>query len=156
VEKYRAFANSLNTWVSRVAICLLSILVLVVLIAVFFRYVLGNSLPWSEEVGRYLSVWVGFLGASVALSKRIHIGVDYFVDRLPRKQRRLLKLISETTILILLGIISFYGIELVVFQIPQKSPALLISMFWPYLSVPVGTLLMMIQGLSLLIEDWEN
>jgi TRAP-type C4-dicarboxylate transport system permease small subunit len=156
VEKYRTFASSLNTWVSRAAIGLLSILVLVVLMAVFFRYVLGNSLPWSEEVGRYLSVWVGFLGASVALSKRIHIGVDYVVDRLPKNQRRLLKLISEFTILILLGVISYYGIELVIFQIPQQTSALLISMFWPYLSVPVGTLLMMIQCVSLLIEDWKN
>jgi len=156
VKKYQTFANSLNTWVARVAISLLSILVLVVLLAVFFRYVLSSSLPWSEEVGRYLSVWVGFLGASVALNKRIHIGVDYFIDRLPKRRRRLLKLISEITILILLGVISYYGIELVIFQIPQKSSALLISMFWPYLSVPVGTLLMMIQGVSLLIEDWKN
>jgi TRAP-type C4-dicarboxylate transport system permease small subunit len=58
--------------------------------------------------------------------------------------------------LILLGVISYYGIELVIFQIPQQTSALLISMFWPYLSVPVGTLLMMIQCVSLLIEDWKN
>jgi TRAP-type C4-dicarboxylate transport system permease small subunit len=135
---------------------MLAILVIVVLMAVFFRYILGNSLPWSEEVGRYLSVWVGFLGASVALSKRIHIGVDYFIDRIPKTQRRLLKLVSEFTILILLGVISFYGIQLVIFQIPQKSPALLISMSWPYMSVPVGTLLMMIQCISLIIEDWKS
>jgi C4-dicarboxylate transporter DctQ subunit len=135
---------------------MLSILVIVVLLAVFFRYVLGDSLPWSEEVGRYLSVWVGFLGASVALRKRIHIGVDYFIDRLSKRGRRLLKLISEFTILVLLSVISYYGIELVIFQIPQKSPALLISMFWPYLSVPVGTLLMIIQCISLIIEDWKN
>jgi TRAP-type C4-dicarboxylate transport system permease small subunit len=135
---------------------MLSILVIVVLLAVFFRYVLGDSLPWSEEVGRYLSVWVGFLGASVALSKRIHIGVDYFIDRIPKRERRLLKLISEFTILALLSVISYYGIELIIFQIPQKSPALLISMFWPYLSVPVGTLLMIIQCITLIIEDWKK
>ena len=121
---------------------LLTILVLVVLVAVFFRYVLGDSLPWSEEVARYLCVWVGFVGASVALNRRVHIGVEYFVDRLPRICKRRVKLVAEFVILGLLLFITYFGIELVIFQIPQRSSALLISMAWPYASVPVGTSLM--------------
>ena len=135
---------------------MLTILVIVVLIAVFFRYVLGDSLPWSEEVARYLCVWVGFIGASVALNRRVHIGVEFFVDRLPPAVKRRIKLAAEFVILGLLLFITYFGIELVIFQIPQRSSALLISMAWPYASVPAGTLLMIVQCLTLILEDWKR
>ena len=135
---------------------LLTILVLVVLIAVFFRYVLDDSLSWSEEVARYLCVWVGFIGASVALNRRVHIGVEFFVDRLPAPLKRRVKLAVEFVILGLLLFITYFGIELVVFQIPQRSSALLISMAWPYASVPVGTALMIVQCFTLILEDWKK
>ena len=135
---------------------LLTVLVLVVLVAVFFRYVLGDSLPWSDEVARYLCVWVGFVGASVALNRRVHIGVEFFVDRLPAILKRRVKLVVEFVILGLLLFITYFGIELVVFQVPQRSSALLISMAWPYASVPVGTSLMIVQCLNLILEDWKK
>ena len=135
---------------------LLTVLVLVVLVAVFFRYVLGDSLPWSDEVARYLCVWVGFVGASVALNRRVHIGVEFFVDRLPAILKRRVKLVVEFVILGLLLFITYFGIELVLFQIPQRSSALLISMAWPYASVPVGTSLMIVQCLNLILEDWKK
>lgn len=135
---------------------MLTILVIVVLIAVFFRYVLGDSLPWSEEVARYLCIWVGFIGASVALSRRVHIGVEFFVDRLRPELKRQIKLAAEFVMLGLLLFITYFGIELVIFQIPQRSSALLISMAWPYASVPAGTLLMIVQCLTLILEDWKR
>jgi TRAP-type C4-dicarboxylate transport system permease small subunit len=154
VEIFRRFSGALNKLVAWVAMSLLTILVLAVLVAVFFRYVLGDSLPWSEEVARYLCVWVGFIGASVALNRRVHIGVEFFVDRLPPSLKHRVKLAVEFVILGLLLFITWFGIELVFFQIPQRSSALLISMAWPYASVPVGTALMAVQCLNLILEDW--
>jgi TRAP-type C4-dicarboxylate transport system permease small subunit len=156
VDKFRLFASTLNKGVAWVAMSLLTILVGVVLVAVFFRYVLGNSLPWSEEVARYLCVWVGFIGASVALNRRVHIGVEFFVDRLQPEFKRRVKLAVDCVILGLLLFITYFGVELVFFQIPQRSSALLISMAWPYASVPVGTSLMVVQCLNLILEDWKK
>lgn len=156
MEKFLRFSSALNKYVAWLAMGMLTILVMVVLLAVFFRYVLGDSLPWSEEVARYLCVWVGFIGASVALNRRVHIGVEFFVDRLPPALKRRIKLAMEFVILGLLLFISYFGIELVFFQIPQRSSALLISMAWPYASVPAGTLLMIVQCLTLILEDWKK
>ena len=156
MEKFLRFSSALNKYVAQAAMVMLTILVIVVLIAVFFRYVLGDSLPWSEEVARYLCVWVGFIGASVALNRRVHIGVEFFVDRLPPAVKRRIKLAAEFVILGLLLFITYFGFELVIFQIPQRSSALLISMAWPYASVPAGTLLMIVQCLTLILEDWKR
>jgi TRAP-type C4-dicarboxylate transport system permease small subunit len=50
---------------------------------VFTRYVLNDPLSWTEEVARYLYVYIVFLGASAAISDRTHVGIDYFAKALP-------------------------------------------------------------------------
>ena len=61
----------------------------IVLVAVFFRYVLNQSISWSDELVRYLFVWFTLLGAAVTLREREHIRVEYFVEHLPPRARRL-------------------------------------------------------------------
>src|SRR5580704_13299476 len=55
---------------------------LVVLVAVFFRYVLNDSLVWSEEVARWFLMGTAFLGAALAYRRGFHIGLWYFLNRL--------------------------------------------------------------------------
>jgi TRAP-type C4-dicarboxylate transport system permease small subunit len=68
----------------------------IVLVGVVFRYVLNRSLPWTDEVVRYLFVWFTLLGAAVTLREREHIRVEYFVAKLPARARRLV----EATVLV--------------------------------------------------------
>jgi len=63
-------------------------LVVIVLAAVFFRYVVNDALVWSDELVRYLFVWFSMLGMAVTLRERQHIRVEYFVERLPPRLRR--------------------------------------------------------------------
>ena len=62
---------------------LIGVLAALVSFQVFARYVLNDTPPWSEELCRYLFVWVSFLGACVALRRTSHLGVDSVVVRLP-------------------------------------------------------------------------
>jgi len=63
-------------------------LVVLVLLAVFFRYVLNQSLSWSDELVRYLFVWFTLLGGVVVLREREHIRVEYFIEKVPARLRR--------------------------------------------------------------------
>jgi len=63
-------------------------LVGLVLVSVFCRYVLNQSLSWSDEVVRYLFVWFTLFGTAVTLREREHIRVEYFVEKLPAGPRR--------------------------------------------------------------------
>lgn len=153
MSKYRSFLNTLNRLVALTCIIMLSVLVFVVLAAIFYRYVLSNSLTWSAEVARYLCVWIGFLAASLALFDRGHIGLEFFVNKLPPSVRQNVKIGCDAAVLIFLIVIACLGIGLAIFQIPHQTPALQISMIWPYLSVPVGAILMGLQCFYLLMED---
>ena len=62
---------------------LFSLILVIILVAVFFRYVVNHSLFWSDEVVRYLFVWFTLLGAALVLRDRRHIRVEYFVEQMP-------------------------------------------------------------------------
>jgi len=69
-----------------------AVLVGLVLVSVFCRYVLNQSLSWSDEVVRYLFVWFTLFGAAVTLREREHIRVEYFVEKLPAALRRVIEI----------------------------------------------------------------
>ena len=65
-----------NTWVERSLAILGITMAAVIILQVIFRYVLNHSLFWSEELARYLLVWLTFLGASSAYYRKVHPGID--------------------------------------------------------------------------------
>jgi TRAP-type C4-dicarboxylate transport system permease small subunit len=81
-------AEITERWLTRFTSVLLAAMVLVILAQVFFRYVLDLSLAWTEEVGRYLFVWVCLFGASLAYRLGQHSGYETLVNALPAPARR--------------------------------------------------------------------
>lgn len=77
---------------------LLGLIVLIMFAQVLFRYLLNNSLSWSEELIRFLFVWLTFLGGAIAIRDKSHIAVEFFVESLPEKYHRIIRIIN--TILI--------------------------------------------------------
>ena len=66
----------------------------IILLAVFFRYVINYSLFWSDEVVRYLFVWFILLGSALTLRDRVHLRVEYFINHFPPKVRRAAECLS--------------------------------------------------------------
>lgn len=84
--------NKLNRMVILIIVPLFTIMSIVTLIQVLFRYVFKLPLSWTEELARFLFVWVVFLGSAVSVKELGHVGVEYFVSRLSFNKRRLLLL----------------------------------------------------------------
>ena len=63
-------------------------LFIIVVAAVVARYVFGRAVSWTEEVPRYLLIWVSFLGAAACVAKREHVGFDILFNALPARVRR--------------------------------------------------------------------
>lgn len=70
---------------------LFGVILAIILVAVFFRYVVNQSLFWSDEVVRYLFVWFTLLGATLVLRDRRHIRVEFFVEQMPAGLRRVVE-----------------------------------------------------------------
>jgi len=135
-------------------VVMMIVMTLTVIVQVFLRYIFSFSLSWSEEVARYLMIWVAFLGGSLALKKGLHIGVEFLLVRVSSRTRRWVSILSKMFILIFLIYLTIGGIKITWAVRDQSSPALLFSMAYAYLSAPVGGLLMAIQAIHSLIEEW--
>ena len=135
-------------------IVMMAVMTITIIIQVFLRYVFSYSLSWSEEVARYLMIWVAFLGGSLALKRGLHIGVELVVTRLDQGLKRWVLLFSQFLIFLFLVSLTIGGMELTWAVRDQRSPALLFSMSLAYLSAPIGGLFMAIQSFHLLIKEW--
>lgn len=134
-------------------IVLMTLLVAIVILGVFFRYVLTSPLSWSEEISRYLMIWIAFLAASIPLRKWEHVALEVIVQLLPSTLRKVIKIIMELMILVFLAVLTKQGLNLVKFAALQTSPSLGISMMWVYLAAPVGGMIMLLQLLIVMVED---
>lgn len=76
--------------VDGVNLFLFVLLIVVASLQVFFRYVLVAPLPWTEELSRFLLVWVAFLGAASVTRRKMHILVDYLPSKLPVRANRII------------------------------------------------------------------
>lgn len=131
--------------ISEVVCCgVLLAMTLVVVLQVVCRYLLGASLTWSEEFARYSLVWITFLGGSIALKKRAHMGIHSLVETLPPKAQPLVEALTLTGILGFLCIATLKGFQLALFNMAQYSPAMGISMGIVYFAVPSGSILMLV------------
>ena len=149
------FDNLLAKAESAVLITLVAVMTLIVFLQVVYRYVLVQPLHWSEELARYLFVWVSILGATLALQKRGHFGLDFFYRMLPGQQRRFLQFLIHLFVGCVIFVILIQGARLVQATVLQKSPAMEISMGWAYACLPVGAALMAIHLFVIFLKDWN-
>lgn len=121
------------------------VMTVTILIQIFFRFVVYRPVPWSEELARYLMVWMGMLGSVIALRKGRHIGVTFLVDRFSDWKQAAVHRIVEITVIVFLSIIGWQGLNLAIFNAPQLSAAMEISMSIPYAAIPVGAVMMIVE-----------
>ena len=127
------------------AAALFAVLTAVVLWGVFSRYVLGAQSTWTDELARYLLVWVSLLGAAIMYREHGHLGVDYFVGKFDPAAQRLTAIVVE---LIVLGFALFalgYGGWVLMreaFAAGEMTSALGIRVGWLHLCTPLSGLFM--------------
>ena len=123
------------------AIIVFLVLVIDVLWGVMTRNFIGEQARWSEELARFLLVWVSFLGGAIAYLDDKHLGVDILVGGFDRSARRVSRVVTHGLVfLFALGVMGIGGTSLVIdrFQSGQELPALQINKAWFYMAVPVS------------------
>ena len=121
---------------------LLVVITLLVLSQVFCRYVLNNPLSWSEELTRYLIIWLTFLGASLAVRRKGHIAITVLVRFLPQAFQRLAYIVIDILIVVFLLVLVWQGSKVVSVTMIFKSTSLSLPQGYIFLSLPVGAAIM--------------
>jgi TRAP-type C4-dicarboxylate transport system permease small subunit len=106
------------------------------------RFLFGYSIFWSDELARFLLVWIAFLGMSVGVRRGAHPGVDSLVRALPPTWARCASLAAIGGCTLFFLVMVGYGTLLVLRTWGQVSPSLGLRMGVPYLAVPTAGLLM--------------
>ena len=124
-------------------VIMLAVMTLDVLWGVFTRYVMSNQASWSEEMARFLLIWIGILGAAYASGQRMHLSIDLL-------KNKPVKLIASLIILFAFGVLVLGGSRLVLLtaELGQRSPALGIPMSIIYAVVPISGLLIIFYRLA--------
>lgn len=150
-SKLLSYLDKLQTAIVVVA---LSGMIVVVGLQVFFRFVVKGSLPWSEELARYLMVWTVFIGASLGAKEGAHIGVEAFVRLLPKSMYKAACVLAGIISIVFCIVVTFLSLKVVnnIYLSGQLSPAMEIPIYWAYLAIPVGMILMAISFLQAVVE----
>ncbi len=132
----------LNDALERGALVLVVVMMAVMCVVTFAqaagRYALHFSLVWSEELSRFLMVWISMLGGAVAARRRMHVGFDALVNGLPAGPRRAARAAGVTLALATFACVAWYGYVLARFNMLQRSAALEWPMGVPYAAIPLG------------------
>lgn len=126
------------------ALCLILVaIVLITFVQVLFRYIFHLSLAWSEELARYLFLWLAALSAAYAFKTGSHFALRFLVDRMGTKVRGFVQSLVALLVSLFLAIFIWKAVEYTVTMSNQVAPSTQISMLWPYSSAVVGGLLML-------------
>jgi len=155
LKKMLKFKRWMTTGLDFVLIVAVALLVLDVVWGVFSRYVMGEQTPWTEELARFLLVWVSLLGGAVAFGIKGHLGVDFFVGKFHPDTQKIMAVVVHLIVLFFAGSIFLYGGSRIVadaLAMEQMTPALGFKMGYVYLALPIAGIFMVLYAIENLIE----
>lgn len=140
------FFSKLKNIIDNILFIFLSIIITTILICVsmqiFSRYFFSSPLVFTEELVRFLLIWLGLLGAGYTFGKKGHISLTLLLDKLPNKIQNIMNIIIEVLILIFaIFILLLGGINLILVTKNQVSSVLSIPIWYVYLSAPISGLI---------------
>ncbi|MDG2173142.1 MAG: TRAP transporter small permease [Flavobacteriaceae bacterium] len=125
-------------------VVIMSLMVVNVLWQVFSRFVLGDPSSYTEELARYLMIWVGVLGAAYVSGKNKHVAIDYFPTKFSKKNQIKVKVFVKWLIMIFAFFAFVIGgsrLVYITYVLEQLSPALQIPLAFVYLVIPISGVL---------------
>ena len=133
-------------------IAIVATLAVILITAVFYRFVLDNAISWSEEGSKYLMVWLTFLGAPIALRHAAHINIDLLVKLFPPRGRQALYLVINMIIIATMGVMLVKGWAFAELGARQVASSFNFSMVWMYVAIPIGSALTSLVAIELALK----
>jgi len=149
--------SRLNRWQLEVfrysAMFMVVVIAFVIAAGVFFRYVLNDSLSWSEELAKYAMLWMVFLGAPIALRTGGHPNIEILLNLVPRRFSILVKTIVYGGVLFFCGFLTLKSHDFAWNGRTQVAISIGdLSMYYIFVSIPVGMASMSLVSLQLFLE----
>lgn len=126
----------------------------VVLWQVISRFILLNPSRWSEEVARYIMIWITFLAASIGVSNRKHLGLTIVVNSFKSDKIKIIFTIFQYACIIIFSLVlAIFGFQYALEGQNQTGMSIMIKMSLVYSVIPLSGLLMIINSVENIFED---
>jgi TRAP-type transport system small permease protein len=123
---------------------LLFLIVIAVSLSLVTRYFFFYPLNFSDQLSKYLLIWLSFLGASLGVKYGSHIAIDMFIKNLSKANRKFILIVVDLLISFFLILLIYYGFQFALSAKLFNDPLVFgLNMMYPYLSVPVGSLVLL-------------
>jgi TRAP-type C4-dicarboxylate transport system permease small subunit len=146
--------EKLDRMLAWVVIVLMAAITLNVLWQVFTRFIIGDPSSFTDELARFMLIWIGLLGAAYVMGQRGHLAIDLLLTKLPPRPALFVDALILCAILVFaIGVMFIGGVHLVylTFTLEQISAALNVSLAYVYLALPLsGFLIAFYAGVFLL------
>lgn len=143
--------NKIDTYLGGFLTILMVVMTIDVLWGVFTRYAIGHQASWTEELARFLLIWIGILGAAYASGQRIHLAIDLLSPKLEVGNKRFIFLLIKGIIILFAFLVLVVGGSRLIYIsqiLGQTSPALQLPMSVVYSVLPVSGLLIIYYKLT--------
>ncbi|QMV42776.1 TRAP transporter small permease [Cohnella cholangitidis] len=144
--------DGLNKIVGIVVGLMLGAMSIIIIMQVLCRFVIDYPLTWSEEAARYLMVYTVFLGASLALRNHKMIAIEIITESVKPKVRKVLRILVSLISIVFFVVLLFKGLDMLEIVSRQTSAGLGIKMDIPYMAIPIGATLMIINSIANIID----
>ncbi|MDX1708232.1 MAG: TRAP transporter small permease [Desulfobacterales bacterium] len=133
---------------------MLGVMILVAFLQIILRNVFSSGIPWGDPLVRYLVLWVGFIGASLATKESKHITIEIFARWSSGRANQYLKAVSNLISTLVCGLLVFAGWTFVSNEAQMGSTTFLQIPLWiPQIIIPVTFALMTLRfGLRFWVE----
>ncbi len=145
--------NQATTKVCELAMVIFAIIMVLACFAQICTRLAEIPLSWSEELARYMAVWLTFIGAAYALRKRSLAKVEILYNKLQGTNRKILYILISIFIFVFCAVLIKYGFAFALKFMKQKSPALQIPKGAIYLCAPISGILIFLYQIELLIDN---
>ncbi|NQV40788.1 MAG: TRAP transporter small permease [Candidatus Marinimicrobia bacterium] len=144
---------------SKFLVFLMGTIVVVVTWQVVTRFLMTTPSSYTEELARFLLIWIGVLGGAYALRTRAHLGIDIMTTKLHGRQKDMLMIGIYLAIILFSSLILVIGgIKLVAltFSLNQISASLGIKMGYIYTVLPLSGSIMIIYSLDVILDAFKG
>lgn len=157
VNKALGSLNRTNALIGKnVAGVLLAAMVFMIIAQVGFRYLLNDSLTWTEELSKFAMVWIACLVAPWAYLHHLNVSIDMFHEALPRTMQRIAEIIITVLVLLISYQFFIYSLGFVGNGKSINAASVPISLFYIYLCMPYVFASLFLIGIEKLINFCTN
>jgi TRAP-type C4-dicarboxylate transport system permease small subunit len=151
--------KAIDKFLEYLLVLVFSVLVIDVLWQVFSRFILSDPSSFTDELARFLLIWLSVLGAAYVTGQRLHLSIDLISNKLNEKQLLIVDLLIQCFILVFVISVFLIGgtrLVYVTLYLEQTSAALGLPIGYVYAVIPLSGVIMIFYSLQFLIEDFEK